>query len=126
VKRFLLDTHVLIHWAIDPRRIRDTTRIGIGDGRSIVFVSAASAWELSIKLMSGKLNAPSDVGKLLRDNRFSELPVSIAHGQAINELPLHHRDPFDRMLIAQALCERLILITNDSEIQKYEVPVLVA
>jgi len=126
VKQFLLDTCTLIDWATDPGRLKEKARLSIGSGRSYVFVSAATAWEIAIKRRIGKLDAPSDVAWLLRENRFQELPVNVAHGDATSNLPMHHKDPFDRPIIAQAKCEGLTLITRDREIFKYDVPTIAA
>ena len=124
--RLLLDTCILIDWAIDPKRLRDEGRISIANPSSIVYVSAVSAFEIAIKQQIGKLKSPSDVGYLISDNRFFELPVSIEHASHIRRLPLLHKDPFDRLLISQARCEKLILVTRDRDIQKYDVPTLTA
>lgn len=122
----LLDTCTLIHWATNPKLLRDEARIAIANGRSIVFVSAATAWEIAIKTKLGKLEETPPLAKLLKDNRFTEFAITIAHAEATRELPLIHRDPFDRLLIAQARSESLTLVTGDTEILKYDVPTLAA
>lgn len=124
--RYLLDTCVLIDWAVDPKRLRDEGRIAIADGRSHVFVSAASAWEMAIKAMLGKLKAPADLSSLLQANRFVELSITLQHAVLTGELPMHHKDPFDRLLIAQARSESLTIITRDDTIGRYDVPTLAA
>lgn len=124
--RYLLDTCVFLDWAIDPKRLSDSARVAIGNGRSIVHVSAASVWEIAIKSKLGKLNVPSSVATLITDNRFSELDVSCAHAMATSELPFIHNDPFDRLLVAQAKVEQLTLITRDRELLKYEVQTIAA
>lgn len=93
-------------------------------GADLVFVSAASAWEVAIKVALGKLSVPSSVEQAVEDSRFSKLPVTFAHAAAVAELPLHHGDPFDRMLIAQALTEGLTLVSADRHLEAYSVPVL--
>ena len=123
---YLLDTQALLWWAFDPKQLSDDARIAIADGRSYVFVSAATAWEISIKRRLGKLHAPGCVRQLLKDNRFLQLPVSFEHAEATEHLPLHHKDPFDRLLVAQAKADRLTLITRDRDIQKYDVPMIAA
>lgn len=123
---FLLDTCVLIDWAIDPRRLQNEARITIADARSHVFVSAATAWEISIKRSLGKLKAPGDVTALLKADRFLELAVSVRHAELTGILPMHHKDPFDRLLIAQAQAEKLTLITRDETMRSYDVPMLAA
>jgi len=122
----LLDTCALIFWAVNPDVLTEEARIAIGDGRSFVYVSAATAMEIAIKYKIGKLDVPTDVSELLRVNRFEPLSISIEHGQAMCDLPLHHKDPFDRVLIAQAHLEKLMLSTRDKEIVKYDVPILAA
>ena len=126
MKPILLDTCTLIDWATNPTRLSDEARHLIAAGRSFVFVSAASAWEIAIKRRIGKLAAPTDIDWLLRQNRFNELAISIAHTDATIKLPMHHKDPFDRLLVAQAQCEHLTLITRDREILKYDIPTIAA
>jgi PIN domain nuclease of toxin-antitoxin system len=91
----------------------------IRNDRNQVFVSAATTWEISIKMAIGKLRAPEDMDSVVEDEGFSKLPISLYHGQLAGSLPAHHRDPFDRMLIAQAQAEGLILITADENISLY-------
>jgi PIN domain nuclease of toxin-antitoxin system len=91
----------------------------IRNDRNQVFVSAATTWEISIKMAIGKLRAPEDMDSVVEDEGFSKLPISLYHGQLAGSLPAHHRDPFDRMLIAQAQAEGLILITSDENISLY-------
>jgi PIN domain nuclease of toxin-antitoxin system len=124
--RYLLDTHTLLFWALNPQLLSETARVAIGNGRSYVFVSAVSAIEIAIKRRAGKLNAPGTVEKLVGDNRFFELPIAFQHAVATEELPLIHKNPFDRILIAQARVEKLTLITRDAEVMKYGVPTLAA
>ncbi len=126
MSRFLLDTCTLIDWALDPKRLSESARLAIADGRSFVYVSAATAWEIAIKVKLGKLPSPPSLEALLKDNRFFELPISIAHAEVTKELPLLHRDPFDRLLIAQAKSERLVLITRDAMFSNYDVTTLAA
>ncbi len=122
----LLDTCTLIDWASNPRLLSDAARIAIADGRSQVFVSAASAMEIVIKVKLGKLDMPTDITSLLQANRFVELAVRIDHAEAMAELPLLHKDPFDRLLVAQARSENLTLVTSDQQIQQYDVAFLAA
>lgn len=126
MKQLLLDTCTLIDWAVDPTRLSDNARLAISSGRSFVFVSAASAWEIAIKRRIGKLTAPEDVARLLERNRFEEISITVAHCEATGELPMHHKDPFDRMLVAQAKCEGLTLVTRDRKMQRYDVPIIAA
>jgi PIN domain nuclease of toxin-antitoxin system len=93
----------------------------ISDAEADVFVSAASAWEIAIKKQLGKLDAPDDLPEQLARHRFAALPVTIEHALAVGELPLHHRDPFDRMLVAQARLGNLTIVTDDPRIRGYGV-----
>jgi PIN domain nuclease of toxin-antitoxin system len=121
----LLDTHALI-WALsDPDRLSDTARNAIEDPKNEIYVSAVSAWEIGIKAGLGKIEFPlDDLPSSMVDAGFSELPVSVRHAIAVKELPQHHRDPFDRLLIAQALQEGLVVVTRDSQLAAYPVKTL--
>ena len=123
--RALVDTHVLIWWLIDLTLLSPAAQAVIADDRNEIFVSAVSAWEIAIKFKSGKL---PDVAPLMVDlegailsEGFIPLPVTIRSGEQAGRLPLHHRDPFDRMLIAQALAESLPLISNERLFDRYGV-----
>lgn len=123
--KLLLDTHVLLWWlAGEPMRQEATAEIR--HPRSLVHVSAASAWEIGIKQSLGKLRLPDDLEERLRVERFTPLPVTVAHGLAVAGLPPHHRDPFDRLLVAQAQAEGLTLITRDPRLTAYGVATLAA
>lgn len=126
MSRLLLDTCVLIDWAVDPKRLREEARIAIADGRAHVFVSAASAWEISLQRWLGKLRAPNDLSALLKANRFLELAITVPHTELAAELPWRHKDSFDRLLIAQAQAEQLTIVTRDEVFGRYEVPVMSA
>ena len=119
MQRFLLDTHVLLWWLDDAPELGPRCRELIADQRNEVFVSAATAWEISIKRALGKLEAPEDMDSIVEDEGFSKLPISFYHGQLAGSLPALHRDPFDRMLVAQAQAEGLILLTSDRNIGRY-------
>ncbi len=122
--RLLLDTHVLL-WALtDDRRLAPEIRAAIVDGKTEVLVSAASAWEITVKRALGKLRAPDDLPGQVAAARFESLDISVEHALAVGELPDHHRDPFDRMLVAQARVEGLTVVTNDPWIRRYDVAVL--
>lgn len=117
----LLDTHILL-WALgSPDRLWPELRASLEDPDNTVFVSAVSAWEIEIKRALGKLRAPEDVGARFKEARFIELPLCVRHVQEITHLPDLHKDPFDRMLIAQAQADRLILATRDENIRRYPV-----
>lgn len=96
----------------------------IGDPETLVFVSAASIWEIEIKRGLGKLKAPHDVAGALQRHQFTELPIRISHARATAALPDVHRDPFDRMLAAQAKVEGLTLVTRDARLKKYGIQTL--
>ena len=121
-----LDTHVLLWWLADDVTLSQTIRATISDGMNLVFVSAAAAWEMVIKSALGKLDIPSDLEAALTANRFQPLPITIPHALAVVDLPHHHNDPFDRLLIAQARVEGLTLVTRDEQIKKYDVSIMEA
>jgi PIN domain nuclease of toxin-antitoxin system len=123
--RLLLDTHSLI-WALEaPERLSATIRDAFDRSGVTVFVSAASTWEITIKVALGRLRFPlPELPRALADAAFEELPVRIAHGLEMAVLPLLHRDPFDRLLIAQARLEGLALVTCDAAIRRYPVTTL--
>jgi PIN domain nuclease of toxin-antitoxin system len=122
--RLLLDTHVLLWWRGDYKRIGPRSLTAIEDADTAVFFSAASIWEMAIKHAAGKLKMPANVVDTMEQRGFAELQVRSHHGLMAGALPPHHRDPFDRMLVAQAQSERLTLVTNDERISAYDVPVL--
>ena len=118
--RLLLDTHVVLWWfAGDPSLSRATKQVI--ERADAAFVSSASLWEIAIKRAKGVLEAPPAIVDRLREYEFSPLPVSWEHAIAVGELPDHHRDPFDRMLIAQARTEGLTIVTSDPMIRRYQV-----
>ena len=123
----LLDTHVFL-WAVDNNpNLSPAAREAIVDGHNIVYVSAATAWEISIKRTIGKLKIPeSDYLEELRLHRFMPLSITTEHALAVEKLSPHHKDPFDRMLIAQALEEKLVLVTRDPRFKAYDVRIIEA
>ena len=124
--RLLLDTHALL-WALEsPSSLRAEARIAIENPRNPVLVSAASAWELGVKVSVGKLRAPRDLVDQLRQKRFTPLPVTVDHGLRVGELPLLHNDPFDRLLVAQAQLEGLTIVTRDPRFEPYAVATMAA
>lgn len=123
--RLLLDTHVLVWW-LDDAPIEREARAAIENAKNPVCVSAASTWELGIKIGLGKLTPPEHLAYRLGEERFTALPVSIEHGLRVGELPLHHKDPFDRLLVAQAQLEGLTIVTRDPRIALYDVETLAA
>lgn len=126
--RLLLDTHVLLWSALEPERLTSTARAALEDGENEVFVSAVSAWEIAIKQSLGKLElarpAEQWLPKVLRTSGFEPLDVTLASALRVRALPWHHRDPFDRLLIAQALEENLTLVTSDGMLDGYGVSLL--
>jgi PIN domain nuclease of toxin-antitoxin system len=123
--RLLLDTHALLWWLADEG-LNASAREAIADPANLVAVSAASAWEISIKKSLGKLSAPDDLEQQVQEGGFVALPISLAHGVAAGLLPRHHEDPFDRMLIAQATAEGLTIVTRDKRFADYGVALLTA
>ncbi|MYA34262.1 MAG: type II toxin-antitoxin system VapC family toxin [Gemmatimonadales bacterium] len=122
--RLLLDTHTFLWWVSDYHQIGESARQAIADPASEVFVSAVSGWEIAIKKAKGRLAAPDNLATMVEEKRFVHLPLTFDHAERAATLPPHHRDPFDRMLIAQARAEGLILVTRDARIPLYDVPTL--
>ncbi len=124
--RLLLDTHVLLWWLANDPALLASARTAIAAADTDVFVSAASAWEMSIKTALGKLDAPADLEHQLDLNRFEPLSITVAHAYAAGALPRHHDDPFDRLLVAQAQAEDLVVVTRDRRFDLYGVGTLAA
>ena len=124
MKRILLDTHVLLWWLADSPLLGARARSLIADTRNPIYVSAATTWEIAIKRAKGMLEAPDDMDRIVEDEGFEKLPITLFHGEQAGSLPEIHRDPFDRMLIAQAQAEGLELLTKDSEIPAYNIKVI--
>jgi PIN domain nuclease of toxin-antitoxin system len=120
----LLDTHVLLWWLGNSLQLPVNHRKLIGNPDNIVYVSAATIWEIEIKTKLGKLKIPSEYLNEIEKEGFIELPVTWLHSRGVSELPLIHRDPFDRLLIAQARAENLTLLSVDEFIGQYDVEVL--
>jgi PIN domain nuclease of toxin-antitoxin system len=121
--KLLLDTHVVLWATHDAGRVSDAARQLLGDPRHEVLLSAAVAWEIAIKRALGKLQVRAGlVSELVRDGATA-LPVSVAHAEAVTQLPPHHRDPFDRLLVAQARAEGAVLVSADPALRAYGVPV---
>jgi len=122
----LLDTHTLI-WNLENNPTLSTkARDAIIDGENMIFVSSVSAWEISIKKSMGKLETPDNLYDEIRLHRFTELKINFEHAQLAEKLPAIHKDQFDRMLISQAIIEKLTLITRDKQIARYDVNCLTA
>jgi PIN domain nuclease of toxin-antitoxin system len=120
----LLDTHVLIWWD-EGRRLASDARQAIEEADA-VYVSAVSAWEVAIKTGLGRLRPTRTVEEAASESGFLELPVTFRHAQRVTGLPPHHRDPFDRMLVAQAAVEELTLVTRDPVFVRYGVALIEA
>lgn len=120
--RFLLDTHILLWFLENNPNLSEPIRGVITNPENLVFVSVISAWEISIKQSLGKLVAPNNLEEALRFSNLEVLDMTLAHGIRVADLPMHHKDPFDRMLISQALVEGLTLISVDEKFKLYDVP----
>lgn len=123
--RLLLDTHTLLWALVSPAKLPAPTARAIRDPANAVLVSAASAWEIAIKVAIGKLSA--NVDEIVRaglEAGFDELAITLAHAVRVRSLPPHHRDPFDRMLVAQAVEEGLTVVTRDAVVARYGVSTL--
>ncbi|HSF15085.1 MAG TPA: type II toxin-antitoxin system VapC family toxin [Vicinamibacteria bacterium] len=123
--RLLLDTHTLIWWLTDDKRLLSPERDAISDGETIAHVSAATLWEISMKRNLGRIDVDEDeLSARLEGNAFVELSITSRHGRRAGSLPRHHDDPFDRMLIAQAQEEQLILVSYDGAFRDYDVELM--
>ena len=124
--RLLLDTHVLLWWLAEPERLSAQSKDVLADGDNVVFISAATIWQAAIKERLGKLDGARHLAEQVRGQNMTELPISFRHAAAAAALPPHHRDPFDRMLVAQAQCESLTFVTRDERAALYGVTLLPA
>ena len=123
--RLLLDTHVLLWIFLEPNRLPPRVAEAIRTPRNEVYVSAVSTWEIAIKAGLGRVEVPfEELETTLADTGVVELPVTIAHTLLVRDLPDHHRDPFDRLLVAQALAEAMTLVTHDHAIRDYAIPTM--
>lgn len=124
--KLLLDTHSLLWWLDDPALLSEEARDAISEPANEVFVSSAVAWEIAIKRGLGKLTAPRDLEAVIQACGFQTLSITVAHALATELLPPHHRDPFDRMLVAQALIENCMIVSRDPNVARYGVPIIPA
>ena len=122
--KLLLDTHAFLWWLNDDPKLGVRARQTIEKPENFVVVSAAAAWEIAVKRANGKLDVPGNVAEWIKQSAFAELAIEVEHGIAAAELPKHHKDPFDRMMIAQAHLEGMTLVARDDEMDKYDVQVL--
>jgi PIN domain nuclease of toxin-antitoxin system len=121
----LLDTHTFLWWNMDNPQLSSQVREIISNGSNEIYLSAASAWEIAIKAAHGRLTLPLPpldyVPDRMRIHRFQPLSVQISHALLVSDLPPHHRDPFDRLLIAQSMLESIPILTQDEEITRYHI-----
>jgi PIN domain nuclease of toxin-antitoxin system len=122
----LLDAHAIVWWFTDPSRLSASARSSIVHPGNEVLVSAASVWELAIKRANGNIDLAGDMAASIEQAGFAGLPITFADATAATALPRHHHDPFDRMLIAQAIRLEALVVTRDPMFAKYEVEVLAA
>lgn len=126
--RVLLDTHVFMWWINDDARLSEAARELLSDGGNELLFSVASGWEMATKIGLGKLTVTGNLGSFLSErlteNAMEVLPVSLSHAVGVTELPHHHRDPFDRLLMAQASVEGIPLLTADPHLSQYPVEVI--
>ena len=121
--KLLLDTHVALWWQRDDRRLNKAARHAIAKA-DLVWVSAISGWEVAIKSALGRLRIDEPFRVLIVADDFTELPMTLAHADALATLPPHHADPFDRALIAQATVERATIVSHDRALEPYHVPMI--
>jgi PIN domain nuclease of toxin-antitoxin system len=120
--KLLLDTHIFLWWDADDTRLPVALKEAIADPQNAIYVSAASVWEIAIKRATGKLTFSSSAAKAIAGHGFHPLPITIRDSEWAGALPLLHRDPFDRLLVAQAQLEGCMLVTVDERILGYQVP----
>ena len=123
--RLLLDTHVFLWLQTDPERLRASTRTLLAATENEVYLSVASVWEMAIKLSLGKLTLAISLDTLIEEgavnNGFSLVDVRREHAVAVTHLPFHHRDPFDRLLVTQAMTDKMTIVSNDAELDAYPI-----
>lgn len=124
--KLLLDTHVLLWWLANNSTLSELAKISISNPDNLIFVSAASAWEIAIKKSIGKLEAPDDLTQQIERKDFLPLPIVIDHALGVGKLPWHHQDPFDRIMIAQAQAEGMQIVTRDRKFALYSARIIAA
>ena len=122
--KLLLDTHTALWFTEDSASLTRPAIDAIEDAANVILLSAVVPWEIAIKRALGKIATTDEYLRLLRVAGAADLPVTIAHAQAVEALPHHHRDPFDRLLVAQAQAENAAIVTGDARIARYDVPVI--
>jgi PIN domain nuclease of toxin-antitoxin system len=123
VSRFLVDTHALLWWLADDTALSGRARETIAAPGNTVLASAVCVWEIAIKRSLGKVRAPDGLVDHIADAGFEWLPIRAEHAWRVHELPYHHRDPFDRLLVAQAVCEQVPIISRDPNLAAYGITV---
>lgn len=114
--KLLLDTHAFLWWLNDDPQLGKSARQAIEEVDNLVYVSAATAWEIAVKRANGRLEAPGDIAQWIVQCAFGDCPIEVEHAVFSAELPKHHNDPFDRLLVAQAQLEDMTLVTSDPQI----------
>jgi PIN domain nuclease of toxin-antitoxin system len=122
--KLLLDTHAALWWLADDERIGEEVNRHLTDDTNQVLISAVVVWEVAIKRSLGKLDAPEDLGPTLLGAGAQPLPVTLEHAAAVEQLPWRNRDPFDRMLVAQALTEGAAIVSRDEPLSEYGVTIV--
>ncbi len=126
--RLLLDTHVLLWWHSEPTRLSEVSYNAIRNIDNEIFLSVVNGWEIQIKAQLGKLTLSKPLSVILHQeqatNDFRILPITLDHVLALDQFPFHHRDPFDRLLVAQTQQEEVTLVTHDPKLSAYSVPIL--
>lgn len=122
--KLLLDTHAALWWLADDARVGAEAERQLSDETNRVLLSAAVIWEVAIKRSLGKLQAPADLAPTLLAAGAQPLAITLDHAAAVEALPWHHRDPFDRLLVAQALTEGAAIVSQDDRMQPYGVPLV--
>ena len=126
MRRLLLDTHIFVWCLAEVSKLAEGARAAIADPRNEVFVSAITGWEIAVKRAKGRMTAPDNLLSMIDDRGFTHLPLTFHHAEQAGRLPMHHRDPFDRFLIAQAQGEGLVLVTRDARIPLYGIRTMAA
>jgi PIN domain nuclease of toxin-antitoxin system len=122
--RLLLDTHTALWWLVDDARLGEEAASQLADDTNQLLLSAAVVWEVAVKRALGKLNAPEGFAATMMSGGAHALGITVEHAAAVEDLPWHHRDPFDRLLVAQAQVERATLVSGDEALRAYGAPVL--
>ncbi len=126
MRRLLLDTHAFVWCLSEVSKLVEAARAAIADPRNEVFVSAVTGWEIAVKRAKGRMSAPDNLTAMVDERGFTHLPLTFHHTEQAGSLPMRHRDPFDRFLIAQAQAEGLVLVTRDARIPLYGVRTMAA